>query len=370
MMRTNPLNQEPNSGGDIAMRFCFFSARSLDNDFRLHLIDALKAKGHEVLHVRIGRINIVTETDGKRTEFSGVIGLLKLLRFLQTFVKASKPQSIFVDSTGAVVPVRSLLLRTLLRGLWCLDVFDDLLYDFHGLYRFRIWLGVTLLARLTPIKFVISPELLRHFPGAHFLENAAHTRWTNRVGSNLTDLVTLFSIDNRFDFTLIREIMTLAPQVHVYIYGRIVPKDPTTKLRLEELCAHYPNVIYRGEYRFNDIDTILAPFGIGFAPYISDNFLTEFISPHKYYLYLNSGMEVISTDIPNARYMHDRIHIAQSASDIIQVMARIRSDPSFRKNKDSSKDFRWEQRADEFIGVIQSHMSPSSQRLQQVLPSC
>ena len=100
-------------------------------------------------------------------------------------------------------------------------------------------------------------------------------------------------------------------------------------------------------------DAIIAPFGIGFAPYVINDSLTEFINPDKYYLYLNSGMEVISTDIPQARRLADRIHIARSPREIVDQIARIQSDPSCRKNRNSAADYSWERRADELLEVIQ-----------------
>ena len=140
----------------------------------------------------------------------------------------------------------------------------------------------------------------------------------------------------------------------MYLYGRVDTEDRETKLRFEELCTSSPNVIYRGEYRFEDVDAILASFGVGFTPYTTSSVLTEFINPDKYYLYLNSGMEVISTDIPQARRMADFIHIARSAGEIVELVARIQSEPAYRKNK-FLHDFSWERRADDLIKIIQSH---------------
>ena len=74
-------------------------------------------------------------------------------------------------------------------------------------------------------------------------------------------------IDRRFDFTLVEELAALAPELKIFLYGRLGTEDQETKRRLEELCTSSPNVIYRGEYRFEDVDAILASFGIGFTPY-------------------------------------------------------------------------------------------------------
>lgn len=353
------------------MTFYFFSSQLLENDFRMLLIKALRAKGHEVWHVRIGLLNVLTRSDNERAEFSGICGFLRLIKCLRAHSKTCKSPSIFVDTTGACVPIRSLFLRASLRGLWCFDIYDNLLYELRGLYRLKRRLGISLLAWLSPIKFVLSRESLRLFPTAYHLENAAHTRRVSRINSNFTDLVTLFSIDNRFDFRLVREVAALAPQLKLYLYGRLATKDQTLKLRLEQLCTSYPNVIYRGEYGFDDVDAILAPFGIGFMPYVTNNLLTEFINPDKYYLYLNSGMEVISTDIPQARRMGDWIHIARSPGEIIELAARLQSDPTYRKNKNFGQGFSWEQRADDLIEIIQSHIVSyrvGSNRSSQLMP--
>ncbi len=228
------------------------------------------------------------------------------------------------------------------------------MYNLRGVFRLKRHLEISLLSWLSPINIVLSRETLRLFPHAHHLENAAHTRRITRTKDAFSDLVCLFMIDHRFDFTLVADLAALAPDLKIFLYGRVGTDDQTIKRRLEELCASYPNVIYRGEYRFDDVDTILAPFGIGFTPYVMDNLLTDYINPDKYYLYLNSGMEVISTDIPQARRMADYIHIARSAAEIIELAARIKCDSTYRKNKSVNQDFSWNQRADELIEIIQS----------------
>ena len=97
-----------------------------------------------------------------------------------------------MDTTGAFVPIRSLLLRASLRGLWCFDIFDNLLYDLRGVYRLKRQIEISLLSRLSPIKIVLSRETLRLFPSAHHLENAAHVGLANRAENSFIDLVCLF----------------------------------------------------------------------------------------------------------------------------------------------------------------------------------
>jgi hypothetical protein len=281
-------------------------------------------------------------------------GFLKLLVRIRESVRASELAPVFVDTTGACLPIRSLILRGLLRGLWCFDIYDDLLYDLRSVQRLQRKLNVWLLAKYSSLKFVLSRDTLRLFPDAYHLDNAAHTRRINRSDQCFSDLVILFFIDKRFDFKLVRDLAEMVRHLKIHLYGRLYAQDCSLKPQLEELCAKCPNVIYHGEYRFDDVEAIISPFGIGFTPYIVQNALTEFINPDKYYLFLNSGMEVISTDIPQARRLTDCIHIVRSPREILTLVGQIQSDPSCRKNKDVSTNYSWELRADQFIKIIES----------------
>lgn len=341
-----------------AMTFFFFSARFFENDFRRPLINALIARGHDVWHIRIGRSNVLTRPDEERTEYRSISGFFGLKNRLRAYSKTCKSPVVCVETTGCCVPLRSTLLIASVRGLWCFDIFDNLLYDLRGLNRLKRRSAIALMAWLCPIKIVLSRELLRIMPSAYHLDNAVDDiRWNDSAERNFTNLMTLFSIDSRFDFDLVRELAALAPQRKIYLYGRVANDDQTTKQQLDELCA-CPNVIYRGEYAPEDVETILAPFGIGFAPYVTNSFMTEFINPDKYYLYLQSGMEVISTNIPQARLMAERIHIARSAGDIIELLIRIQAEASYRKNKNPGQTHNWDQRAEELIEIVRSHMLP------------
>jgi hypothetical protein len=348
----------------VLVIFYFFSSRLFDNDFRRPLIETLAAKGYEAWHVRIGKQIVLTGPDFERREFNSILGLVTLIKHVRAHLKIKKGCPVFVDTTGAFLPARSLLLRASLRGVWCFDIFDNLLYNLRSVFRLKRQLEISLLSRLSSINIVLSQETLRLFPQAHHLDNAAHTRPIARSKDAFIDLVCLFMIDHRFDFKLVAGVAALAPHLKIFLYGRLGADDQAIKSRLEELRASYPNVIYRGEYGFDDVDTILAPFGIGFTPYVIDNLLTEYINPDKYYLYLNSGMEVISTNIPQARRMADYVHIAGSAAEIIELAERIKRDPTYRKNNSVGRDFTWNQRAEELIEIIKSH---ASRRIDQPL---
>ena len=298
--------------------------------------------------------NVFTAGNERQIEFVGVRGLFNLIRHVNGEASKCNSPIVFVDTTGAFVPLRSLILRAFCRGLWCFDIFDNLLYNSRGLYRVKRLLDIALLAKLSRLKIVLSRETLRLFPHAYHLENAAYSVPTDGARDNFDDLICLFAIDGRFDFDLVTQLAALAPETKVYLYGRVSAGKPKLASDLSELCAKRPNIVYQGEYRVADLASILARFAIGFTPYVTNSTLTDFINPDKYYLFLKNGLEVISTDIPQARRMENRVHIARSAHEVLMLMARIKSDPSFQKNTDRGREFDWETRADEFIRLVRS----------------
>lgn len=325
--------------------FFVLSVRSYAVDFRQFLIGALRERGHEVWHVHIGRATRVTGIDGQPVEFAGASGFPALIRFLRARTRGPAPP-VFINSTGPYVPGRSLALRASLGpGLWCYDIFDNMTYDYRGLMRLRTSAAIRLLSALSPVLFTLSGETLRLFPRAIHLDNAAHIGRIARRNANGRDLLLLSSIDRRFDIDFVRRVAALAPDRKLVLYGR--DERPGG---LDRLCSDRPNIVYRGSFRYDDIETILQPFAIALAPYAL-NRLTEFINPDKYYYFLNSGMEVISTDIPQARRMGDRIHIAKSPEDALAIADRLQCEPTIRKNC-AGPVLGWDQRADELLDVI------------------
>ena len=129
-------------------------------------------------------------------------------------------------------------------------------------------------------------------------------------------------------------------------------------MNLKKVRAKYPNLVYHGEYRFADVDAILATFGIGFTPYVTNCQPADFVNPDKYYLFLKSGMEVISTDIPQARRLKAIVFILLvRLTKFLALASQIRTDASFRKNKEDGNELDWAKRADELIRLVRSKAS-------------
>jgi glycosyltransferase involved in cell wall biosynthesis len=330
----------------------FISARSYEQDFRKFLLDALRADGHEAWHVKVGRCNTLTGADGIET-FDGIAGLLRLIRRLRAI--GARGPVVYVDTTGAIMPVRSLLFRLGLRtGTWCFDVYDNLVYNYRGVRLLKTHVSLWLLSRLSQITILLSRESLRLFPAAYHLDNAWDIPRQDCDFVACRDLVVLSAIDGRFDFDFLGEVAGLLPDRRIAIHGYILHDDPSVKQRMADLCAQHRNVTFEGRYAFDDIPEIVRPFAIGLTPYAAGTPMTEFINPDKYYLFLQAGLEVISTDIPQARRMADRLHVARAPRDVAEIARRIEREPAFRKNAEVVSDFTWRRRARDFSEILRA----------------
>jgi hypothetical protein len=328
----------------------FISVRAYEQDFRKFLLEALRAEGCEAWHVKVGRRNVLTGSGGSET-FDGITGLLALIRRLRTI--GGREKIVYVDTTGAIMPIRSMLFRLALRtGTWCFDVYDNLAYNYRGFRRLKTRLSIRALNRLSDITIVLSAETLRLFPRAYHLDNAWDMPRRDGDRSASRDIVVLSTIDERFDFAFVSEIARLSPERRIAIHGYVLHDDPAIAKRMADLCARHSNVSFKGRYRFEDVPEIVRPFDIGLTPYAADTPMTEFINPDKYYLFLQAGLEVISTDIPQARRMTDRIHIAATPADAVDSARRIEAEPAFRKNAGPANDLTWTKRARDFIEIL------------------
>lgn len=330
----------------------FISVRNYGQDFRKFLLEALRADGHECWHVKVGRSNTLTGANGTE-DFRGIGGLFGLIRRLREI--GARGTVIYVDTTGAIMPIRSLLFRLALRtGVWCFDAYDNLVYNYAGLRLLKMRAAIRLLARSSDLVILLSRESLRNFPGGYHLDNAWDIPRLRRDEASFRDFIALSAIDARFDFDFVEEVARLSPERRTVIHGFVLHDDPAIARRLSELCARHRNVVFNGRYAFDDVPAIVAGFGIALTPYVAGTTMTEFINPDKYYLFLQAGLEVVSTEIPQARRMEKQIHVARTPQDAVEIARRIEEEPAFRKNADWDADFTWAKRAGDFIDIVRT----------------
>jgi hypothetical protein len=346
------------------MILCFFSSRPYNQDFRRFLAEAANSHVDAVYHFYTGWRGVLTDNNKKSIEYVGVTGFAKAILRLYHVCK-DKGGVAYFDTTGGNNFLKVIILRLVLpKGIWCFDIFDNLLYDSQGLHRAKFALFVNLLARLSDIQLTLSVELLKLFPRAHAYGNAGHTTWSDRANVNWDDLVILSSIDWRFDFDLVERVAALLrPSERIHLHGRLARGDnKELEIRLTELLGRRPNVVYHGEFSMADVDHILKPFAIGLTPYATGTALTRYINPDKYYLYLNAGMEVISTPIPQAMRMKDRIHVAETANCVVAIMRDLQTSRSFQKNAAPTEETTWTFKAAELIRLVRKKSSGNCSR--------
>ena len=136
-----------------------------------------------------------------------------------------------------------------------------------------------------------------------------------------------------------------------------------TLARLERLVAAHSNVTYHGAYTNAELPSLLERFSVTLAPYVASSPLTRYIDPLRYYHCLNSGMEVITTDIPAGRALENYLHIVERPDDLGVLLDRMQREPGARRNLSSTAEiFNWRVKARRLIGIANSHSNKWASR--------
>jgi hypothetical protein len=92
-----------------------------------------------------------------------------------------------------------------------------------------------------------------------------------------------------------------------------------------------------------DLPGLLSRYKVTLAPYRADTPLTRYIDPLRFYHCLNAGLEVVSTDIPQARFMADKVHIVSGVTSCAETLAAIKAGTLAKQP--SYTPITWENRA-------------------------
>ena len=319
------------------------TCRDPATDFRLPLAQELQALGHDIAYVFLRRAPILTEMacpDAPHT-FS--------LRSFFGHIRArldSKSSLLVINSTNLAFPILSNVLRNIVGGLWCFDMHDDLLYGSAGYSRMRAKLAQRLLLRGSDFIIHAAPTLQELFPASHHLGNASSIAAIARPDADFARILILASLDARLDFAFLSAAAAVNPQLSFHIHGQLSQSDPIVEDGLRTLTSGRPNVVYHGPYVNGDLPDLLRNYPVTLAPYITNSRLTRYIDPLRFYHCLNSGMEVISTDIPKARDLEAVLHIADAPEAIGALVERLRDRPETRRNPGSTQlEHNWRNRA-------------------------
>jgi hypothetical protein len=330
-------------------RFFVFTCRDPQSDFRLPLVDALR-RDHETYYIWLRRRPVVSGP-GARDPFveMPVAGLLRFMRNS----RREGAVNVYFNSTNTYFPAMSALLRMVAPpGVWCFDMHDDLRYHNTGIKRWREQQIVATLCRLSDIVVHAAPTLRELFPTSVHLGNASSILPLPASESASRRVLIVASFDQRFDFDFVSRLAIASPGTSFDLYGWTRPGDIQTAAQLTELTANHPNIDYRGPYSMADLPGILGRYLVAIAPYRTDTLLTRYIDPLRFYHCLNAGLEVISTNIPQARFMHRWVHVVSDASECAVTLAAVQQ--GLVAKLPDYTPITWDQRAEKLTAIIEA----------------
>jgi hypothetical protein len=329
------------------LRFFVFTCRDPNSDFRLPLVEALR-QHYETYYIWLRRRPIVSGP--RANEAATEMSLRDFMRFVWRFRPDDKI-NVYFNSTNTYFPGLTVLLRLITTaGVWCFDMHDDLRYHNKGFKRWREALIISLLCRLSHVTLHAAPTLQELFPNSRHLGNASNLLPLYGEEWREDDVLIIASFDERFDFDFLSELARKCPATQFQLHGWTRPDDPATKAQLAAIGGRHANIHHHGPYTMDDLPSILAGHRISVAPYRTDTPLTRYIDPLRFYHCLNAGLEVVSTDVPQARHMHDWVHVVSDVDACSDTIAAIRSGALAKQPVYSP--ITWEQRTARLIQIL------------------
>jgi hypothetical protein len=227
---------------------------------------------------------------------------------------------------------------------------DDLRYYHRGLARIRRNLAVSLLRTGSHVVICAAQALSEVFPGSHVLGNASHLLPLSHEGVDARDVLILTSFDARFDFDFVSRLAAANRHMRFHIHGWTRNCDPETSRRVSRLVNGHANILYHGPYTTDELPAILKAYRVTVAPYRANSPLTCYIDPLRFYHSLNAGLDVISTDIPQARAMQPFIRIVRDAEHCTDLLRRIQAGEQLRHAE--CMPITWDRRVSRLIEII------------------
>jgi hypothetical protein len=324
--------------------FIVLTCRPADSDFRYHLARELHALGHRVTYIFMKRSPLVTDFDTGTTE-GWSIG--RLLRYFRDLRKLSEKPVIF-NSTNLAFPWASILLRAISGTFWCFDMHDNLLYESTGWRRRRYIVEQACVVGQSDLVVHAAPTLQKLFPQSVHLGNGSSLQPEPKVGEDSSRVLIIASLDGRCNLDMMEAAAKACPDRRFEIYGRIWA-DAQFQKRFDALIAGAPNLSYHGAYNDLQLPGLLANYLVCFAPYKVDDPLTDYIDPLRFYHCLASRTGLVSTAIPQALAMRDRIEVIEDVAGLDAALDRA---IAHRDRPGTS----WRDVAEKLVAIINSRL--------------
>lgn len=137
-------------------------------------------------------------------------------------------------------------------------------------------------------------------------------------------MVYIGSIDGRTDFQMIERFLYAG--IAVDMYGAVHASMPEGHALINHLLQKHSKARYFGAYANDDLQNILSKYDVGIVPYATSSSMTKHINPDKIYHYLNAGLNVIASDIPQARRMQSHLTLIRRDDAPKRILEKAREE--------------------------------------------
>lgn len=185
--------------------------------------------------------------------------------------------------------------------------------------------------------------------GVDFQSFSVHARTSNFRGEKVR-IGYIGSMDFRFDIDMVETAVKALPHYEFHFTGGI--RNEAIRNRLES----YPNVIFAGSVKPEEVPALLAGYDAGIIPYLQ-NEINKNIYPLKINEYLAVGVPVVMSRFSELPEFEKIVEVAVSPDEFVRkVEQAVETDsPERRKQRIHFASLNsWDKRAEEFSSVLES----------------
>jgi glycosyltransferase involved in cell wall biosynthesis len=159
----------------------------------------------------------------------------------------------------------------------------------------------------------------------------------------------------KLDFDLIKSIASSRPEWSIVLIG---PRGEGEKAVDLSPLKRYKNIFYFGPRRYEELPGYLKAFDVCILPCAINDY-TQAMFPMKFFEYLASGKQVVTTDLPSLREFKSFCKVAETPKEFVgKIEDCLREDSAtqIRKRIDLAKRYSWERRLEEISTLIQRRL--------------
>lgn len=160
-------------------------------------------------------------------------------------------------------------------------------------------------------------------------------------------------LNERLDFDLLDQLVSSG--VKIEVIGPRRERDPRSRQRLDQFLTS-DGVSWLGEISEDDAFARMSTMAVGITPY-SDNAFNRASFPIKTLDYLAAGMQVVSSDLPAARWLNSEwVDVADSRGDFVSLVHQALNADQSEEDVASRRSFAaghtWDSRAKQLLALI------------------